>query len=474
MTDPCSSCISGHHTKYYFSTSLKDTNLCDILPQMINVFVKQTTSVESQRIVQLVGKSDDADLEQRARNLYKLLFYGDESLDKSRFCQKQIEVSIESASNLPNKDFLGSVDPFCQVACGGIVHETSVRKRESNPVWKQNFLFRVSNEETELIIKVMDWDRFKSNEIVGVLTISSHDLKSILNDSSSAWHHKSLPLTHEGEAVVDANGSTSKVEFRLRNAGLVVSGCELSELKRFCLAFDTNSDGEVSEEEFISMMKQISGTTTLFTGSESGDSLLESLSLEQVQALLKHKWIIPGNQTMDPLENIIKNIHNQAALQSQGKVMANDKTTDPTGDTTMVQRPLITGGWKNEEQSETRRDSDKEITTSISDAAYKDNDDDSKPMEAYIQELKLLATTLRRHKVIVLPSLSWGSENDKDSNHGSLEEIAIRSTFSNWIFRTCMFLRNFELQARGLCFYGIFCGILVRVCTFACFTMLKR
>jgi hypothetical protein len=419
---------------------------------MINIFVKQTTSVESQRIVQLVGKTDESEFVEGAKKLHKLLFTEAETLENSSFYLKQIEVSIESASNLPSTDALGSVDPFCHISCGGKVHRTIVKKRNNNPLWNQNFLFKVSNDESELVIKVLDWDRFKSNEVVGTVKLPGQEMRSVFNESDSEWHEKSVQLTHNGELVVDANGKPSKLKFRLKNAGLDVSGCELSELKKFCRAFDTNNDGEVSEDEFIDMMKQISVTTLLFTGSESGDSLLESLSSEQMQALLKHKWIIPGNETRDPLESIIDNIHNQysAKTQQSEEATPDDMLTSINDEGLSVgeswalapeeaiQGPMTTSVVQQEMLSVAGIGPNDQIKTVSSRKTQKNVNDQAKPMEEYLSELKVLAKTLRRHKVIVLPSLAWGSENNGKSNQDSKEEIAIRYFFS---FHSCLALK---------------------------------
>ena len=47
-----------------------------------------------------------------------------------------------------------------------------------------------------------------------------------------------------------------------------------------------------------------------------------------------------------------------------------------------------------------------------------------KSMEKSLKELEVLAKTLRRHKVIALPTLLWGTESH--GNPDSLESIAIR------------------------------------------------
>ena len=284
---------------------------------MINVFIKQTTSVESQRISQLVGSLNGAEFDRVVRELYTLFFKegSEESLDDSVYSLRQIEITVVSANNLPKTDVIGSVDAYCEVFCDGVMHRTVVMTRNYHPTWNQTFVFTLKQEKNKIQIVVLDSDVF-SNSIIGSIVISEEILAQVFINSSEQITELETQLMHNGRHIYNADGSPSMLKIRLKKAGLVVSGCDLSELKKFFLSYDTNGDGEISESEFISMMRQISTVSKLFTGTEDGDTILKSLSQEQVLALLRHKWVIPDREQKSPMESIISNIRIQNELQS--------------------------------------------------------------------------------------------------------------------------------------------------------------
>jgi hypothetical protein len=277
--------------------------LFHFLLQMISVFVKETTSLESHRVAQLVGKWDGADsagFDRAVSELYKLFFTGEHNLKNSSLALRQIEITVLSASNLPKTDAIESVDAFCQIVCAGIMCETVVKKREYNPKWNQSFVFKVPKDQKKVVILVLDWGLL-SNSMIGSAEISGEILDSVFTTSSEHHTEMEMHLSYNGKQVYNSQGSPSMIKLRLKNAGFVVSGCDLSDLKAFFLSYDTNRDGIISKDEFATMMRQISGVTTLFTGTEGGDSVIKSLSYEQVQALLRHKWIIPSNDVKSPM-----------------------------------------------------------------------------------------------------------------------------------------------------------------------------
>jgi hypothetical protein len=58
------------------------------------------------------------------------------------------------------------------------------------------------------------------------------------------------------------------------------------------------------------MAKRVVEVNSIFTGSESGSSFLESMTNTQLDVLIKHTWPDPANteKGSDPLESVIKNI----------------------------------------------------------------------------------------------------------------------------------------------------------------------
>jgi hypothetical protein len=365
---------------------------------MINIFMKQSTCVVSHRISQLIGTMEGADCHQRYSELYSLFFTEDNQLKDYSICSWQLDVTVISAIDLPKADVVGSVDPLCLLECAGAVHQTTKKMREYNPIWKNEiYSFEMKKDNTSsLTIKVLDWDRFQSNTTIGSVEISSEVLNSIFASSSEDSNELEMQLSYNGEHVVNAEGSPSKLNIRLKNAGLVISGCAFSDIKTFFHTFDTDGDGIVSKDEFFGMMRQISETSRLFTGSENGD--MKMLSVAQVSALLSHNWE-PCNKQVSPLVSMISNIKNHAEQKNRSY----DNDSEAAGD-------------QIQELEKACNDEACEPTKAV--------DHDVKTIEELHHDLEMLAKKLRKFKIIALPTLLWGTETD--SSPDSLENTAIR------------------------------------------------
>ena len=131
----------------------------------------------------------------------------------------------------------------------------------------------------------------------------------------------------------------------------------------------------------------------LFTGTESGDSILDSLSPLQVKALLNHQWAIPGKDQKSPLESVIRNIKNQ--IIGQHESLGLDDKCPETEDSHV----------ENHEK-------------------HKTYSDKSKTVEESRELLKTLARKLRKCGVISLPTLVWGEGSNCSPE--SLESTIIR------------------------------------------------
>ncbi len=69
-------------------------------------------------------------------------------------------------------------------------------------------------------------------------------------------------------------------------------------------------DGTIDLDEFEAMTKRVVEVNSIFTGSETGADLLESMTNTQLDVLIYHQWPDPANgeKFSDPLESVIKNI----------------------------------------------------------------------------------------------------------------------------------------------------------------------
>jgi hypothetical protein len=115
-----------------------------------------------------------------------------------------------AARNCDAKDMNGSSDPYilferteAHLGSGRNatkIYKSEVVKKELNPTWKAFTLTiadfcgsdRTDAVETPVEVTVMDWDRFKSNDLIGTITINLVQILSLLNPASAGT---SLPLT---------------------------------------------------------------------------------------------------------------------------------------------------------------------------------------------------------------------------------------------------------------------------------------
>jgi hypothetical protein len=397
---------------------------------MISVYIKQTSSVESQRVAQLVGNVHDAEFQQRAKKLYNFFFPDDSNPAQTDsmpqdICTRRFEVTVLSASNLPQKDLLGSVDPFCQVAYADIVHQSKKKMRDYNPSWKdESFLFDVptnqllseSNQGSSIKVDVLDWDRLTTNDLIGSVSIPNDAVNEVLKGPEGFVNEFEIALKKNENPVSNAAGSPTILKIRLKNVGLVISGCEVEALKRFFLLYDENNDGMIDEEEFSAMLKKILSVTMLFTGTESGDYVLKTLSPVQIRALLDHEWLI----TEDPDDSLT------GKLQF---IMNNIKKEDQSG----KNQPQAESQHMEDNRSENTDNQASEQVQDMNEMNFlsesRQGKDSIEIIEEAGEELEKLARKLRRYGVITLPPLLWGSCNEDMQD--SLEGIALRYLFLN-------------------------------------------
>ncbi|KAL9273310.1 Elicitor-responsive protein 3-like protein [Drosera capensis] len=84
----------------------------------------------------------------------------------------KLEVLLVSAKGLENTDFLSSMDPYAVLSVRSQEQKSSVATDNgSEPEWNETFIFTISGDAPELIIKLMDKDNFSADDFVGEATI---------------------------------------------------------------------------------------------------------------------------------------------------------------------------------------------------------------------------------------------------------------------------------------------------------------
>ncbi|KAL2544042.1 C2 domain-containing protein [Forsythia ovata] len=79
-----------------------------------------------------------------------------------------LEVLLVCAKGIENTDFLCNMDPYVIITCRTQEHKSSVASgKGSDPEWNENFVFALSDDVPELLIKIMDSDGTSEDDFVG-------------------------------------------------------------------------------------------------------------------------------------------------------------------------------------------------------------------------------------------------------------------------------------------------------------------
>ncbi|KAH6767425.1 Calcium-dependent lipid-binding family protein [Perilla frutescens var. hirtella] len=83
-----------------------------------------------------------------------------------------LEVLLVSAKGLEDSDFLSGMDPYAIITYRTQEKKSGIASgKGSCPEWNESFLFSISNDHTELKIKLMDKDTFTADDFIGEATI---------------------------------------------------------------------------------------------------------------------------------------------------------------------------------------------------------------------------------------------------------------------------------------------------------------
>lgn len=120
-----------------------------------------------------------------------------------------LNLHLCSAKHLAKMDVLGSSDPYCILQIGQQTMKSKVIKNNINPNWNENLMFSWDGI-SPLVINVMDRDRFKKDDQLGMLLfdISTLYIAGMLQDKEEL----KLDLRLENTPV---NGREGTIQFGL-------------------------------------------------------------------------------------------------------------------------------------------------------------------------------------------------------------------------------------------------------------------
>ncbi|XP_023752797.1 elicitor-responsive protein 3 [Lactuca sativa] len=80
----------------------------------------------------------------------------------------KLQVLLVSAKGLQDSDFFTKMDPYVTITCRTQEQKSNVASGQgSSPEWNETFVFSVSGEVEELVIKIKDSDVGSEDDLVG-------------------------------------------------------------------------------------------------------------------------------------------------------------------------------------------------------------------------------------------------------------------------------------------------------------------
>ncbi|KAL2341428.1 hypothetical protein Fmac_009368 [Flemingia macrophylla] len=135
----------------------------------------------------------------------------------------KLVVRVIEAKNLPPTDPNGLSDPYVRLQLGRQRFKTKVIKKCLNPKWDEEFSFKVDDLNEELVISVMDEDKFFNDDFVGQLKVPvslvfEEEIKSL----GTAWY--SLQPKSKKSKNKESGEIRLSIYFAQKNASMESNG----------------------------------------------------------------------------------------------------------------------------------------------------------------------------------------------------------------------------------------------------------
>ncbi|KAG4946042.1 hypothetical protein AAZX31_15G116500 [Glycine max] len=183
----------------------------------------------------------------------------------------KLVVRVIEAKNLPPTDPNGLSDPYVRLQLGKHRFRTKVIKKCLNPKWDEEFSFRVDDLNEELVISVMDEDKFFNDDFVGQLKVPisivfEEEIKSL----GTAWYSlqpksKKSKNKESGEIRLSIYFLQNNATMESNDSGDLLLHPRMTELPSRSSTSPSNSSSPV-REEITSAKDEKSSTQKTITG----------------------------------------------------------------------------------------------------------------------------------------------------------------------------------------------------------------
>ena len=105
----------------------------------------------------------------------------------------KLVVRVIEARNIPAMDLNGLSDPYVRLQLGRNRFRTKVVKKNLNPSWHEEFTFWVEDLSEDLVVSVLDEDRYFNDDFVGQLKVPVSRVFDAEDKSLGTTWHKLHP-----------------------------------------------------------------------------------------------------------------------------------------------------------------------------------------------------------------------------------------------------------------------------------------
>merc|ERR1711962_312842 len=115
-------------------------------------------------------------------------------------------MKVLSGKDLMKMDTFRKSDPYVVVKYKNDEFKSEVDKNTLNPTWNKNLQLDVDREHQTVTIQLFDWERFGTNEPMGVVTVNILD---VINDTKNGPKWYRLENCKSGLILLDIKGLTN-------------------------------------------------------------------------------------------------------------------------------------------------------------------------------------------------------------------------------------------------------------------------
>ncbi|KAK8936684.1 C2 and GRAM domain-containing protein [Platanthera zijinensis] len=230
-------------------------------------------------------------------------------------------VQVIGARGLPSMDMNGLSDPYVRIQLGKQRAKTKIVKKSLNPLWDEEFSFRVGDLREELIVSVLDEDKYFSDDFIGQVKLPLAKVMDADNLSLGTVWYQLQPRSKRAKnqecgdirlaiSLTQSSSSCDGTPSQLCSEDMMSNSDKSSELKRELLSISSNGKTDsfaVSEIEEAGFDKEDKSQAQaffdrmfqIFTGKNADTTMPSSRDIDFVEVVQDERQTPEVNETLE-------------------------------------------------------------------------------------------------------------------------------------------------------------------------------